>query len=98
MAGFTVDERDLHPSLFLFQRTAVTLAASRAALFEDTGLKSWQMLEWMRPVAGSIPAGNLLLKAAGQAHQFVRATRRQRWGPSCTTPLSGRGRGQAPAR
>jgi hypothetical protein len=75
MAGFTVDERDLHPSLFPFQRTAVTLALARgrAALFEDTGLgKSRQMLEWMRLVAAHTGGRCLLLVPLAVAHQFVR--------------------------
>jgi hypothetical protein len=54
--GFHIDERELHPSLFPFQRSAVATALrlGRAALFEDTGLgKSRQILEWMRRVCAA---------------------------------------------
>lgn len=74
-AGFEVAERDLHPSLFPFQRHAVALSLrrGRAALFEDTGLgKSRQILEWMRLVAEHTGRRCLLLTPLAVAHQFVR--------------------------
>lgn len=74
-AGFAVDEGNLHPSLFPFQRHAVALALrrGRAALFEDTGLgKSRQILEWMRHVAQHANGRCLLLTPLAVAHQFVR--------------------------
>lgn len=74
-AGFPVDERDLHPSLFPFQRHAValSLARGRAAMFEDTGLgKSRQILEWMRHVAAYTGRKVLLLTPLAVAYQFVR--------------------------
>lgn len=74
-AGFTVTDRDLHPSLFPFQRTCVATALrrGRAALFEDTGLgKSRQILEWMRHVARHTQGRALLLVPLAVAHQFVR--------------------------
>lgn len=74
-AGFEVAERDLHPSLFPFQRDAVRLALARgrAALFEDTGLgKSRQILEWMRLVAEHTGGRCLLIVPLAVAHQFVR--------------------------
>lgn len=73
-AGFTVDERTLHPSLFPFQRHAVATALrlGRAALFEDTGLgKSRQIVEWMRQVAAHTNGRCLLLVPLAVAHQFV---------------------------
>lgn len=74
-AGFAVAERDLHPSLFPFQKHAVALSLQRgrAALFEDTGLgKSRQILEWMRHVARHTNGRCLLLVPLAVAHQFVR--------------------------
>jgi hypothetical protein len=73
--GFHVDARDLHPSLFPFQRESVATALQRgrAALFEDTGLgKSRQILEWMRLVARRTGRRCLLLTPLAVAHQFVR--------------------------
>lgn len=52
-AGFDVDESDIHPLLFPFQRVAVkwALKKGRCALFEDCGLgKGIQQLEWARHV------------------------------------------------
>lgn len=74
-AGFTVGERDLHPSLFPFQKECVSraLAQGRGALFEDTGLgKSRQILEWQRLVADYTGRKSLLLTPLAVAHQFVR--------------------------
>lgn len=74
-AGFTVDERDLHPSLFPFQKhsIALSLARGRAAIFQDTGLgKSRQILEWMRHVVQRTNGRCLLLTPLAVAHQFVR--------------------------
>jgi helicase-like protein len=74
-AGFVIKERDLHPSLFPFQRHAVTTALrlGRAAMFEDTGLgKSRQILEWMRHVVQHTNGRALLLVPLAVAHQFVR--------------------------
>lgn len=73
--GFAINESDLHPSLFPFQRAAVRLALARgrAALFEDTGLgKSRQILEWMRLVSAHTGGRCLLLVPLAVAHQFVR--------------------------
>src|SRR5436309_2718933 len=75
-SGFEVGERDLHPSLFPFQRHAVRLSLQRgrAALFEDTGLgKSRQILEWMRQVNERTGGRCLLLVPLAVAHQFVRS-------------------------
>ena len=75
MAGFTVDERDLHLSLFPFQRTAVTLALARTRR-TVRGHWPWeeplQMLEWMRLVAAHTGGRCLLLVPLAVAHQFVR--------------------------
>jgi helicase-like protein len=73
--GFRVGERDLHPSLFPFQKECVirALAQGRSALFQDTGLgKSRQILEWMRHVAQHTNGRALLLVPLAVAHQFVR--------------------------
>lgn len=75
-AGFHVDEADLHPSLFPFQRqcAALSLARGRAAIFADTGLgKSRMILEWMRQVARYTDSRCLLLTPLAVAHQFVRS-------------------------
>lgn len=74
-AGFEIDQGDLHPSHFPFQREAITLALhrGRGALFEDTGLgKSRQILEWMRQVARNTRGRCLLIVPLAVAHQFVR--------------------------
>jgi hypothetical protein len=73
--GFQVKEQDLHPSLFPFQKHAITAALQlgRAAMFEDTGLgKSRQILEWMRCVTAYTGRKCLLLVPLAVAHQFVR--------------------------
>ena len=75
VAGFPVDEADLHPSLFGFQRRCVALALERgrSAAFLDTGLgKSRISLEWMRQVAAYTGRRVLLLTPLAVAHQFVR--------------------------
>ena len=73
--GFAVADRDLHPSLFPFQREAIrrSLEWGRAALFEDTGLgKSRQILEWLRLVGEHTGGRCLLIVPLAVAHQFVR--------------------------
>ena len=60
--GFDVDERDIHPILFPFQKAAVVwaLKKGRCALFEDCGLgKGIQQLEWARHV--HIRTGGIVL-------------------------------------
>jgi len=52
-SGFTVNDADINPMLFEFQRDIVkwALARGKAALFEDCGLgKTPQQLEWARLV------------------------------------------------
>ena len=52
-SGFRVDEKDLNPILFPFQKFCVTkaLKKGRYALFEDCGLgKTIQQLEWSRHI------------------------------------------------
>jgi hypothetical protein len=74
-SGFDVDERDLHPSLFPFQRECVvrSLSRGRGALFCDTGMgKSRMILEWMKHVAARTGRWTLLLVPLAVAHQFVR--------------------------
>lgn len=73
--GFQVDDRDIHSSLFGFQRqsVALSLARGRAALFQDTGMgKSRQILWWMHLVAQHTNGRCLLLTPLAVAHQFVR--------------------------
>lgn len=51
--GFEVDDDDIHPALFPWQRRVVkwALKRGRAALFEDCGLgKTVQQVEWARQV------------------------------------------------
>lgn len=53
-SGFRVEEKDLNPILFPFQKYCVTkaLKKGRYALFEDCGLgKTIQQLEWSRHIA-----------------------------------------------
>lgn len=52
-SGFKIDESDLNPMLFPFQKYAVKVALEkgRFALFEDCGLgKTAQQLEWAKQV------------------------------------------------
>lgn len=75
VAGFTVDQRELHSSLFPFQRECVvrSLSRGRGALFCDTGMgKSRMILEWMRCVVRHTGGRALLLVPLAVAHQFVR--------------------------
>lgn len=53
-SGFRVEEKDLNPILFPFQKYCVAkaLKKGRYALFEDCGLgKTIQQLEWSRHIA-----------------------------------------------
>lgn len=69
--GVDVDQSDLHPSLFQFQRDLVTWAArkGRAAIWADTGLgKTRMQVEWAR----SIGAPVLILAPLAVAEQTIR--------------------------
>lgn len=74
-AGFEVDEKDLNPMLFPFQRAIVrwALHRGRAALFEDCGLgKTPQQLEWARQVHERTGGNVLILCPLAVAAQTVR--------------------------
>lgn len=74
-SGVSVDEADVHPALFPFQRALVRWACrkGRAALFADTGLgKTLMQLEWARLVGER----TLIVAPLGVAHQTVREARR----------------------
>ena len=52
-SGFSVDDSELNPTLFLFQKYCVknALKKGRYALFEDCGLgKTIQQLEWAKHI------------------------------------------------
>lgn len=54
LSGFDVDEKALHPKLFLFQKFCVirALKAGKYAFFQDCGLgKTIQQLDWSRHVS-----------------------------------------------
>lgn len=73
--GFDVDEAQLNPALFPFQRHVVrwALARGRAALFLDTGLgKTFTALEWARHVVAHTGKRVLILAPLAVAGQTVR--------------------------
>ena len=64
-SGFDIDEGELNPALFDFQRAIVkwALKKGKAAMFLDTGLgKTIQQCEWARQVARHT-GGNVLIAA-----------------------------------
>ena len=72
--GFTVEDSDLNPMLFDWQRAVVrwALHRGRAALFEDCGLgKTPQQLEWARHVCRHTGARVLILTPLAVAPQTV---------------------------
>jgi len=73
-SGFEVEEGDIHPLLFDWQRRIVQWALSlgKAALFEECGLgKTLQQLEWARIVAERTGGKVLILAPLAVAHQTV---------------------------
>ncbi len=73
--GFAVNEDELNPMLFPFQRAIVrwALARGRAALFEDCGLgKTPQQLEWARCVAEYTGQPVLILAPLAVSQQTCR--------------------------
>lgn len=73
--GFAVDDRDLNPALFDWQRRVVqwALKRGRAALFEDCGLgKTAQQLEWARHVARHTGRSVLILAPLAVSDQTIR--------------------------
>lgn len=73
--GFDVDEADLNPMLFDWQRAIVrwALKKGRAALFEDCGLgKTPQQLEWAHQVCRHTGGNVLILAPLAVSAQTVR--------------------------
>jgi DNA modification methylase len=73
--GFTVDDGELNPALFPFQRFCVkrALKSGRFALFEDCGLgKTLQQLEWAKHVANKTKTPVLILAPLGVIGQTVK--------------------------
>ena len=73
--GFEVEESDMAPMLFDWQRHIVkwALARGRAALFEDCGLgKTAQQVEWARHVVAHTGRAVLILAPLAVADQTVR--------------------------
>lgn len=73
--GFAVDDDELNPALFPWQRAVVkwALRRGRAALFEDCGLgKTAQQIEWARHVAARTGGRVLILAPLAVADQTVR--------------------------
>ena len=63
--GLTVDESDINPMLFDFQRVIVKWAVEKgkAAIFADTGLgKTFMQIEWARHIH-EIDGGDILILA-----------------------------------
>lgn len=73
--GFTVDESDINPQLFDFQKAIVAWACAkgRAAIFADCGLgKTPMQLEWARIMAERSSGRVLILTPLAVAAQTVR--------------------------
>lgn len=73
-SGFDVDEAELSPFLFDFQKYCVrrALASGRFALFEDCGLgKTVQQLEWSRHVSKHTDKPVLILAPLGVISQTI---------------------------
>ena len=73
--GIVVDDSDIHPALYGFQRAIVrrALELGSCALFEDCGLgKTIQELEWSRHVHGKTDRPVLILAPLAVGHQMVR--------------------------
>lgn len=78
-AGFDVNESDLSPALYPWQRSIVRWACrvGRAALFEDCGLgKTIQQLEWSRQVWRHTGGRILLLCPLAVQWQTIREAKR----------------------
>lgn len=72
--GFEIDEQDLNPKLFPFQRYCVkrALSAGRFAMFEDCGLgKTFQQLEWAYQVMRHVNRPVLILAPLGVVGQTI---------------------------
>ena len=74
-SGFEIEEKDLNPKLFTFQRYCVkrALKAGRFAMFEDCGLgKTFQQLEWAYQVQKHINRPVLILAPLGVIGQTIK--------------------------
>ena len=74
-SGFDVEESQLNPQLFPFQRYCVrrALKNGKFALFEDCGLgKSIQQLEWAKQVIGRINKPVLILAPLAVVGQTIK--------------------------
>ncbi|MBR1526872.1 MAG: hypothetical protein IJ640_09490 [Prevotella sp.] len=74
-SGFVVDDSDLNPVLFPFQKYCVkrALAAGKFALFEDCGLgKTIQQLEWAQKVMEHINKPVLILAPLAVISQTIK--------------------------
>lgn len=75
ITGFEVDETDINPMLFPFQKAIVTwaLRLGKAALFEECGLgKTPQQLEWARHVHLHTGGQVIVLAPLAVAQQTIR--------------------------
>lgn len=78
-SGFDIEESELNPQLFPFQKYCVrrALKAGRFAMFEDCGLgKTLQQLEWARQVMMHINKPVLILAPLGVIGQTIQEGRR----------------------
>ena len=74
-SGFTIEESELNPMLFPFQKYCVkrALQAGKFALFEDCGLgKSPQQLEWAQKVIEHINMPVLILAPLAVVSQTIK--------------------------
>lgn len=74
-SGFNVEDKDLNPILFDFQKYCVkkALSAGKYALFEDCGLgKTLQQLEWAKHVSMHTNKPVLILAPLGVIHQTIK--------------------------
>ena len=74
-SGFSVDEKELNPELFGFQRFCVKIAlkAGKFALFEDCGLgKTIQQLEWAQQVINNCNVSVIILAPLSVIGQTIK--------------------------
>ena len=74
-SGFSVDESEMNPSLFPFQKYCVkrALEAGKFAMFEDCGLgKTIQQLEWSQKVCEKIDKPVLILAPLAVISQTIK--------------------------
>ena len=74
-SGFDVEDSDLNPLLFPFQKYCVkrALKVGRFAMFEDCGLgKTYQQLEWAQQVVNHINKPVLILAPLGVIGQTIK--------------------------